>query len=155
MLHLVPVVLGSIGDTQAAVREAAEGAANAVAKHIAAQGVMLLMPALLDAMGDRTWKKKETSLQLMALLAQRAPRQVGRCLPAAVPKLMECLQDTHPKVSAAAMAALADVAAVISQPEIQKNMSVLIDALSKPEQKTAACLEKVQRTKAALFAPCA
>lgn len=56
---------------------------------------------------------------------------------------MECLQDTHPKVSAAATAALADVASVISQPEIQKNIAPLIDALSKPEQKTAACLEKV------------
>jgi len=66
-------------------------------------------------------------------------------MPAAIPKLMECLQDTHPKVSAAAAAALADVASVITQPEIQKNMSTLIDALSKPEQKTAACLEKVQR----------
>ncbi len=61
---------------------------------------------------------------------------------------MECLQDTHPKVSAAAMATLADVASVILQPEIQKNMSVLIDALSKPEQKTAACLEKARHAQA-------
>ena len=144
MLHIMPAVLGSIGDTQAAVREAAEGAANAVATNIAPHGVSLLMPALLEAMGDRTWKKKESSLQLVATLARRAPRQVGRCLPAAVPKLMECLQDTHPKVSAAAMAALSDVASVISQPEIQKNMAVLIDALSKPEQKTAGCLEKAR-----------
>ncbi len=53
MLHLMPVVLGCIGDTQAAVREAAEGAAQAVAAHIATQGVSLLMPALLEAMGDR------------------------------------------------------------------------------------------------------
>jgi hypothetical protein len=60
---------------------------------------------------------------------------------------MDCLQDTHPKVAAAAAATLADVAAVISQPEIQKNMSTLIDALSKPEQKTAACLEKVRARK--------
>ena len=89
------------------------------------------------------WKKKETSLQLIALLAKRAPHQVGRAMPAAIPKLMECLQDTHPKVSAAAATALADVASVITQPEIQKNMSTLIEALSKPEQKTAACLEKV------------
>jgi HEAT repeat protein len=94
----------------------------------------------------RAWKKKETSLQLLALLATRAPHQVGRGMPAAIPKLMECLQDTHPKVSAAAAAALADVASVITQPEIQKNMSTLIEALSKPEQKTAACLEKVRRS---------
>lgn len=169
MLQLVSVVLGSLGDSQAAVREAAEGAAHALATHIATQGVHLVMPALLDAMGDRcalprlhmhmralmlsaaaacffgrrTWKKKETSLHLLAILAKRAPRHVGRCLPAAIPKLMECLQDTHPKVSAAAAAALADVASAIPQPEIQKNMAFLIDALSKPEQKTAACLEKV------------
>ncbi len=58
--------------------------------------------------------------------------------------MVECLQDTHPKVAAAATAALADVAAVVSQPEIQKNMAQLIEALSKPEQKTAPCLEKVR-----------
>ena len=165
MLLLMPTILASISDTQAAIREAAEAAALAVASNIAAQGVSLIMPPLLEAMGDRrafvfapqhvaaadrsfrrAWKKKETSLQLLALLATRAPHQVGRAMPAAIPKLMECLQDTHPKVSAAAAAALADVASVISQPEIQKNMSTLIEALSKPEQKTAACLEKVWRT---------
>ncbi len=53
MLYLMPVVLASIGDTMVVVREAAEGAAHAVANHIAAQGVSLVMPALLDAMGDR------------------------------------------------------------------------------------------------------
>ena len=162
MLLLMPTVLASISDTQATVREAAEAAALAIASNIAAQGVSLIMPSLLEAMGDRhasscattqlplltavlrrMWKKKETSLQLLALLAKRAPHQVGRAMPAAIPKLMECLQDTHPKVSAAAAAALADVASVITQPEIQKNMSTLIEALSKPEQKTAACLEKV------------
>ena len=103
-------------------------------------------PAAADGLLRRAWKKKETSLQLLALLATRAPHQVGRGMPAAIPKLMECLQDTHPKVSAAAAAALADVASVITQPEIQKNMSTLIEALSKPEQKTAACLEKVRRS---------
>jgi len=56
------------------------------------------------------------------------------------------LQDTHPKVVAAATAALADVAAVVTQPEIQKNMGPLIEALSRPDQKTSACLEKLMET---------
>lgn len=53
MLQLMPVVLASIGDTQVAVREAAEVAANAIATTCAPQGVSLIMPALLEAMGDR------------------------------------------------------------------------------------------------------
>ena len=53
MLFLMPTVLASISDTQAAVREAAEAAALAIASTIAAQGVSLIMPSLLEAMGDR------------------------------------------------------------------------------------------------------
>jgi len=53
MLFLMPTVLASISDTQAAVREAAEAAAFAIASNIAAQGVSLIMPSLLEAMGDR------------------------------------------------------------------------------------------------------
>ena len=53
MLFLMPTILASISDTQAAIREAAEAAALAVASSIAAQGVSLIMPPLLEAMGDR------------------------------------------------------------------------------------------------------
>jgi len=58
--------------------------------------------------------------------------------------VMECLQETHPKVVAAAATTMSDVVSVAQQPEIQKNMTVLIDALSKPELKTAPCLEKAR-----------
>ena len=53
MLFLMPTILASISDTQAAIREAAEAAALAVTSSIAAQGVSLIMPPLLEAMGDR------------------------------------------------------------------------------------------------------
>ena len=146
MVHLMPTFLGCYSDAQATVRDAAEAAATAVASQLAPQGVKLVMAPILQAMGDKAWKKKESALSLLAILARRTPRQVGRCLPEAIPKVVECLQDTHPKVVAAATAALADVAAVVSQPEIQKNMSGLIEALSRPDQKTSACLEKLMET---------
>jgi len=146
MVYLMPTFLACYSDSQAAVRDAAEAAAGSVAAQLAPQGVKLVMTPILEAMGDRMWKKKESSLQLLATFARRTPRQVGRCLPAAIPKVMECLQDTHPKVAAAAAAALADVASVVLQPEIQKNMSQIIEALSRPEQKTAPCLEKLMET---------
>ena len=144
MVHLMPSFLSCYSDIQVTIRDAAEAAAVAVASQLAPQGVKLVMTPILEAMSDRAWKKKESSLQLLSILARRTPRQVGRCLPSAIPKVVECLQETHPKVAAAAAIAISDVASVATQPEIQKNLSTLIDALSKPDQKTAACLEKVR-----------
>jgi hypothetical protein len=144
MVHLMPTFLACYSDIQATIRDAAEAAAVAVVSQLAPQGVKLVMTPILEAMSDRAWKKKESSLQLLSILARRTPRQVGRCLPAAIPKVVECLQETHPKVAAAAAATISDVASVATQPEIQKNLSALIDALSKPDQKTAACLEKAR-----------
>ena len=63
-----------------------------------------------------------------------------------MPSLQEALQDTHPKVNTAAQATLTAVALVITQPEIMKNMESLIDALTKPDQKTNACLERLMET---------
>ena len=139
-------LLVCVGETAAGVRDAAEQAAQAIAASIAPSGASLLIAPLLEASGDKSWKKKETALQLLTLLAQRAPKQLGRQMPAVVPVLQAALQDTHVKVSAAASATLGAVAQVITQPEIVKNMDVLIEALTKPDQKTAACLEKLMET---------
>lgn len=71
---------------------------------------------------------------------------MAKQLPAIIPVLMDCLQDTHPKVAAAGSSALKAVAQIIEQPEIQKNMANLTEALTKPDQKTNACLEKLMET---------
>lgn len=145
-VRLLPVFLTCYSDLSSVIRDAAEAAAAALAATLTPAGVKLVLPPVLAAMGDRAWKKKESALQLLATLARRTPRQVGRGLPLAIPVVVACLQDTHPKVAAAAVATLADVASVITQPEIQRNMVTLIEALSKPETKTAACLEKLMET---------
>jgi len=83
MLLLMPTILASISDTQAAIREAAEAAALAVASNIAAQGVSLIMSPVLEAMGDRhaiVLPRTRTAAQLLtARCAGRGRRRKRAC----------------------------------------------------------------------------
>ena len=108
---------------------------------LSAQGVKLVLPALMKGLEDNAWRTKQGSVQLMGAMAACAPKQLGACLPQIVPRLSETLIDTHPKVVEAAQHALKAIGDVIKNPEIEALSDYLLGAIAKPAELTQPCLD--------------
>jgi len=146
VIHILPLLLASFGDSSAGVREAAEGAANAIMGQLSAQGVKLVLPGLLKGLEDKQWRTKQGSVQLLGAMAYCQPKVLTACLPQVVPRLAETLTDTQPKVVASARAALQVVGSVIKNPEISALVPSILDAITDPNERTHACLDTLLET---------
>jgi hypothetical protein len=146
VIHILPLLLSCFGDSSAGVREATEGAANAIMAQLSGQGVKLVLPGLLKGVEDKQWRTKQGSVQLLGSMAHCAPKQLTACLPTIVPRLADTLTDTHPKVAASARSALLEVGSVIRNPEISALVPCIMDAIIDPNEKTNLCLDTLLET---------
>ena len=101
VIHVLPMLLACFGDQSEHVSDATQRRARR-AGQLSAQGVKLVLPALMKGLEDNAWRTKQGSVQLMGAMAACAPKQLGACLPQIVPRARETLIDTHPKVVEAA-----------------------------------------------------
>ncbi|KAI9312237.1 armadillo-type protein [Dichotomocladium elegans] len=146
IIQIVPLLLACFSDSNMDVREAASEAARVIMSKISGHCVKLILPSILAGLDDRQWRTKKASVELLGATAYCAPKQLSVSLPNIIPRITEVLADTHSQVQQAANRSLQVFGEVISNPEIQQLVPVLLDALSDPNRKTMTALTSLLRT---------
>ncbi|EIW80197.1 ARM repeat-containing protein [Coniophora puteana RWD-64-598 SS2] len=142
---ILPLLLSAFGDSTGDVREAAQDAARVIMANMSAFGVKQILPLLLSGLDEKQWRSKKGSIELLGMMAYCSPRQLSLSLPIVIPRLTGVLTDTHAQVKVSANKSLKQFGEVITNPEIQSLVPILLKALVDPG-KTSNALGSLLKT---------
>lgn len=143
--YVLPLLLSSFGDAVGDVRDATQDAARVIMANMSGYGVKLILPSLLSGLDEKQWRSKKGSIELLGMMAYCSPRQLSLSLPIVIPRLTGVLTDSHTQVRTSANKSLKQFGEVISNPEIQSLVPVLLKALVDPA-KTSNALSSLLKT---------
>lgn len=141
VIVLLPSMLKAFSDTSDHVRKAANDTASIIMSKLSAHGVKLVLPAVLTAFNDPSWRTKQASIHMLGAMSHLAPKQLASALPKVVPQLIDAFSDTHTKVKTSAQEALNEISTVVKNPEISSISPTLLKALTDPADCTIRALE--------------
>lgn len=132
--QILPLLLTAFGDATPDVREATTDASKALMSSVSGYGVKLILPTLLSGLEEKQWRTKKGAIELLGAMAYCSPKQLSLSLPTIIPRLTGVLTDSHTQVRTAANKSLRQFGEVISNPEIQRMVPVLLKGLVDPDR---------------------
>ena len=145
-VHLASQVFALQGDQSSEVRAAADAGQTALVKSLPLTAMKLLSPSLVAAMEHKSWQAKCGALGTCGDLAQRVPQYFMRTIPEIFPAFLECVFDTHPKVSALAGHVMEPICRCVKNAEVLGMLHLVMDAIRQPQKETETCLDKLMET---------
>ena len=146
IIDLLPSLLAAFGDANPEVREATEDAAKVIMANLSGYGIKRILPSLLSGLEEKQWRTKKGSIELLGTMAFCAPRQLSISLPTVIPRLSSVLTDSHAQVRGAASKSLKQFGEVISNPEIQSLVPVLLKAFVDPGKTPSAMTSLLKKS---------
>ena len=146
VIEVLPTILKNLGDSVPEVRNATAEATKAIMAHTTSYGVMKLIPVAVSNLDDISWRTKRGSVELLGNMAYLDPTQLSTSLSTIVPEIVGVLNDSHKEVRKAADESLKRFGEVIRNPEIQKLVPVLIQAIGDPTKYTEDALDALIQT---------
>lgn len=148
LVNYLSMFLDQYADKGAVVQEAAQMAAESTIAGIPPEAASILLPILFDAMGStgsKKWQTKLGALKLLSSFTERAPEQIGECLPQIIPAVSNCLADTKSEVATQAQSTMMAVCAVGGNPDIERHLKDLVLCMGDPSR-VPATIEKLAST---------
>ena len=142
-IQIVPQLLATFGDSDTSVRDACLDTAKTCFASLTSYGVKLILPPLLEGLEDTQWRSKKGACDLLGAMAYLDPQQLAQSLPDIIPPLTDVLNDSHKEVRASAKRSLQRFGDVISNPEMQSVVGVLLKAISDPIKHTDDALDSL------------
>ncbi|QEU59335.1 Gcn1 [Kluyveromyces lactis] len=146
VIEILPNILKNLGDPVPEVREATAQATKAIMSSTTSFGVKKLIPVAVSNLDDISWRTKRGSVELLGNMAYLDPTQLSASLSTIVPEIVGVLNDTHKEVRKAADESLNRFGEVIRNPEIQKLVPTLINAIGDPTKYTEDALDALIQT---------
>lgn len=146
VIEILPIMLKLLGDQVPEVRLATDKAAKKIMSNTTSFGVKKLIPLAISNLDEIAWRSKKGSVELLGAMAYLDPAQLSSSLSIIIPEIVGVLNDTHKEVRKAADQSLKRFGEVIRNPEIQKIVPDLIQAIGDPTKCTDKALDKLIKT---------